>query len=302
MDMSVNLCGMTLKNPVFPASGTFGFGREISAFYDLSRLGALNTKGLTLHARIGNEPPRIAETPSGVLNAVGLQNPGVDAFILNELPFMLRLGPPVIANIAGETVEEFVLLAKRLDDSGISMLEVNVSCPNVQKGGQVFGSDCQSIEAVTRAVKKSTRLPVMVKLSPNVGDIVSMAKAAEASGADAVSLINTLTGMAIDVVSRRPVLANITGGLSGPAVKPVALRMAWQVANAVSVPVVGMGGIFTGEDAAAFLLAGCTAVQVGTAHLRSPTACSYIIDELEDYMIKQGITQLNTLIGALRTD
>jgi dihydroorotate dehydrogenase (NAD+) catalytic subunit len=302
MDLSVNLCGIALKNPIIPASGTFGFGREISSFYDLSRLGALNTKGLTLHPRIGNEPPRIAESPSGVLNAVGLQNPGIDAFLRDELPFMLVQGPPVIANIAGETVEEFALLAEKLDCSGVAMLEVNVSCPNVSKGGRVFGADCQSIEAVTTAVKRSTCLPVMVKLSPNVGDIVSMAKAAESSGADAVSLINTLTGMAIDVATRRSVLANVTGGLSGPAIRPVALRMAWQAVNAVSIPVVGMGGIMTGEDAAAFLLAGCTAVEVGTAHLRSPTACIDILSELETLMQKQGVSSLRTLIGALRTD
>jgi dihydroorotate dehydrogenase (NAD+) catalytic subunit len=300
MQLSVDLCGLKLKNPVIPASGTFGFGREISKFYALSRLGALNTKGLTLEARIGNDSPRIAETPSGILNSVGLQNPGIKAFLCDELPFLLGQGPPVIANIAGESVEEFAQMAGLLDGTGVSMLELNVSCPNVNAGGRVFGADCQSVESVTRAVKRVTSLPIMVKLSPNVGDIAAIAKACESAGADAVSLINTLTGMAVDVRSRRAVLANITGGLSGPAVFPVALRMAWQAAQAVSIPVVGMGGIYSGEDAAAFLMVGCTAVQVGSANLSRPTACIDVLDGLERFMQSENISDVKQLISSFR--
>lgn len=299
MKLSVDLCGVRLKNPIIPASGTFGFGRELAHFYDLSLPGAVATKGLTLRERAGNPPPRIAETPSGILNAVGLQNPGVDAFIAQELPWLLSQGAVVIANIAGGDIEEYCEIARRLDGTGVAILELNVSCPNLQAGGRVFGADCGSVAAVTRAVRAATGKPLMVKLSPNAGDIVSVARAAEQSGADAVSLINTLTGMAIDVHTRRPVLANVTGGLSGPAVRPVALHMAHQTARAVSIPVVGMGGVMTGEDAAAFLLAGCRAVQVGTANLSDPMACPRILGELEEYMRRQAVGDVNELVGAL---
>ncbi|MEG2204545.1 MAG: dihydroorotate dehydrogenase [Oscillospiraceae bacterium] len=297
--LSVTLCGISLKNPIIPASGTFGFGRDFDRFYDISTLGAIATKGLTPAPRIGNPPPRIAETPSGILNAVGLQNPGVDAFLETELPWMLQKGAVVIANIAAPTIEGYCELARKLDGSGIAMLEVNVSCPNVREGGRVFGGDPKSVAAVTAAVRKSTRKPMLMKLSPNVADIADCARAAEAAGADAVSLINTLTGMAIDLRTRRPILANLTGGLSGPAIRPIALRMCYQTAQAVSIPVVGMGGICSGEDAAAFLLAGCTAVQVGTANLADPFACPRILAELEEYLNEQRIGDVNELIGAL---
>lgn len=299
MNFSVNLCGVVLKNPVIPASGTFGFGREFAGFYPLSLPGAVATKGITLRPRAGNPPPRVAETPSGMLNAVGLQNPGVDEFIGRELPWLLSQGAVVVANIAGENAQEYCEIARRLDNTGVAVIELNVSCPNVHDGGRVFGADCGSVAAVTRAVRAATKKPLAVKLSPNVGDIAEVAKAAEEAGADAVSLINTLTGMAIDVHTRRPVLANVTGGLSGPAVRPVALRMAYQAARAVKIPVVGMGGVMTGEDAAAFLLAGCRAVQVGTANLSDPMACPRILKELEEYMKLQGVEDVNELIGAL---
>lgn len=301
-DLSVSLCGITLKNPIIPASGTFGFGHDFARFYDISRLGAVAAKGVTPAERIGNPPVRIVETPSGILNAVGLQNPGIDAFLASELPWMLSKGAPVIANISGNTVEEYCMLAQKLDKSGVSFIEVNVSCPNVHACGRVFGGDPKSILAVTQAVRKCTDKPLMIKLSPNVSDIVEMALSAQEGGADAVSLINTLTGMAIDVNTRRPILANITGGMSGPAVRPVALRMCYQVAQAVSIPVVGMGGIMTGEDAVMFLLAGCTAVQVGTANLADPMACVRIIEELEDYMNRKGIGRVSELVGALITE
>ncbi len=302
MNLSVNLCGISLKNPIISASGTFGFGREFARYYDISRLGAVATKGITPLPRIGNPPARITETPSGILNAVGLQNPGIDAFIQDELPWLLGQGAVVIANVSGNTVEEYAALAQKLDSTGISLLEVNVSCPNVHACGRVFGGSPETIREVTRAVRAATRKPVLVKLSPNVADITEAAKAAEEGGADGLSLINTLTGMAIDTKTRRPVLANLTGGLSGPAVRPVALRMCYQAAQAVSIPVVGMGGVMTGEDAVMFLLAGCTAVQVGTANLADPMACVRILTELEEYMQQNGIADVNELIGGLITE
>lgn len=302
VDLSVSLCGVTLKNPVIAASGTYGFGRDFTRFYDISRLGGISAKGVTPKVRAGNPPVRIAETPSGILNAVGLQNPGIDAFLATELPWMLEQGATVICNISGNTIEEFCNMAQKLDDSGVALIEVNVSCPNIHACGRVFGGDPASILAVTRAVREATDKPIMIKLSPNVSDIAEVAAAAEEGGADAVSLINTITGMAIDVNTRRPVLANVTGGLSGPAVRPVALRMCYQAAQAVSIPVVGMGGIMTGEDAVMFLLAGCTAVQVGTANLADPMACVRIIDELEHYMNCKGIKRVDELVGALITE
>ena len=299
MNLSVNLCGVTLKNPIIPASGTFGFGREFSRYYDIARLGAVATKGITPLPREGNPPVRITETPSGILNAVGLQNPGVDAFIDEELPWLLEQGATVIANVSGNTVDEYAQLAEALDPTGIALLEVNVSCPNVHANGCVFGSNPDTIRDVARAVRAATQKPFLLKLSPNVADIAEAARAAEEGGADGISLINTLTGMAIDIRTRRPVLANVTGGLSGPAVRPVALRMCYQAAKAVSIPVVGMGGIMTGEDAAAFLLAGCTAVQVGTANLSDPMACLRILSELEAFCAEQGIGDVRELIGGL---
>lgn len=302
LDLSVSLCGITLKNPIIPASGTFGFGRDLARYYDIAALGAVATKGLTLAPRAGNPAPRIAETPSGILNAVGLQNPGVEAFLERELPWLLQQGVVVIANIAGGTTAEYRELARRLDDSGAAMLELNISCPNVHAGGRVFGADPQSVAEVTAAVRRQTNKPLMVKLSPNVADIAEAARAAESAGADALSLINTLTGMAVDVKTRRPILANQTGGLSGPAVRPVALRMCHQAARAVKIPVVGMGGVESGEDAAAFLLVGCAAVQVGTANLRDPLACPRILAELEHYMKEQGVERVGDLVGGLITD
>ena len=302
VDLSVTLCGVVLKNPVIPASGTFGFGRDFSKFYDISRLGAVAAKGITPLERIGNPPVRIAETPSGILNAVGLQNPGIDDFLKYELPWMRAQGATVICNISGNTIEEFCWMAEKLNRSDVDFIEVNVSCPNVHAGGKVFGSDPKSVLQVTKAVRQCTNKPILIKLSPNVSDIAEMALAVQEGGADAVSLINTLTGMAIDVNTRRPVLANITGGLSGPAVRPVALRMCYQAAQAVTIPVVGMGGIMSGEDVVMFLLAGCTAVQVGTANLSDPMACLRIIEELEIYMNQKGIVRISELIGALITE
>lgn len=302
VDLSVSLCGITLKNPIIPASGTFGFGHDFAKFFDISHLGAVAAKGITPAERIGNPPVRIVETPSGILNSVGLQNPGIDAFLGTELPWMISKGATVIANISGNTVEEYCMLAQKLDKSDVSFIEVNVSCPNVHACGKVFGSDPNSILSVSKAVRNYTNKPIIIKLSPNVADIVEMALSAQEGGADAVSLINTLTGMAIDINTRRPVLANITGGMSGPAVRPVALRMCYQVSQAVSIPVVGMGGIMTGEDAVMFLLAGCTAVQVGTANLADPMACVRIIDELENYMNRKGIKRVSNLVGALITE
>lgn len=301
-DLSVSLCGVTLKNPIIAASGTYGFGRDFTRFYDISRLGAISAKGVTPKERAGNPPVRIVETPSGILNAVGLQNPGIDAFLETELPWMLEQGATVICNISGNTIEEFCEMTRKLDVSGVAFIEVNVSCPNVHAGGKVFGSDPESILAVTQAVRCCTKKPIMIKLSPNVADIAEMAVAAQEGGADSVSLINTITGMAIDVNTRRPVLGNMTGGMSGPAVRPVALRMCYQVAQAVSIPVVGMGGIMTGEDAVMFLLAGCTAVQVGTANLADPMACVRIVDELVEYMNRKGIKRVEELVGALITE
>ena len=270
MNTEVTLCGIKLKNPVLAASGTFGFGREYNEFYDVGRLGGIVGKGLTLEPREGNDGTRIAETPSGMLNCVGLQNPGVEAFIKDELPFMLGRGCAAIANAAGSTVADYERIAERLDETDVDMIELNISCPNVKNGGMAFGVLPKSVEEVTAAARKHCRKPLMIKLSPNVADIADNARAAEAGGADAVSLINTLTGMAVDLATRRPVLGNVTGGLSGPCVKPVALRMVRQAYKAVKIPVVGLGGISTAADALEFILCGATAVQVGTANIADP--------------------------------
>jgi len=279
------------------ASGTFGFGLEYSDYIDVNQLGALVVKGTTLRPRSGNSGRRITETPAGMLNAIGLENPGVEEFLSNTLPKLAGYDVPVIVNIAGNTVEEYGELASFLSVPGVSAIEINISCPNVKQGGIAFGTDCPSATAVVRAVRDNTSLPVIVKLSPNVTDIVVMAQAVEAAGADAVSLINTLLGMAIDIDSWRPVLGNVVGGLSGPAVKPVALRMVWQVARAVKCPVIGMGGIMTAQDAIEFLLAGASAVAVGTANFVNPRACSEIAAGIQDYLVERGLKDVSQLVG-----
>lgn len=299
IDLSVDLCGVRLKNPVIAASGTFGFGREYDELYDISSLGGVSVKGLSLRPRLGNPPPRIAETPSGMLNAVGLQNPGVERFIEEDLPWLLGKDVAVIANITGTTVEEYARMAERLAPTGVHLLEMNISCPNVHEGGAAFGVRPESVYAITRAVKARARQPLIVKLTPNVADITENALAAEEAGADALSMINTLTGVAVDVRTRRMILANNTGGLSGPAVRPVALRMVWQCAKKVRIPIVGMGGIQSGEDAAAFLLCGARAVMVGTANFTDPLACPRIVRELEGYCASQGVASVGELVGAV---
>lgn len=301
LDTSVTLCGIPFKNPIIPASGTFGNGREFAEYYDLSLLGGISIKGLSMEPRLGNPPPRIAETPFGMLNSVGLQNNGVAYFLENDLPFLRRYDVRVIANIAGHTIEENEALAEALGDQ-VDMLELNVSCPNVKEGGVAFGTQPAMLEKITSAVKKKAKVPLIVKLSPNVTNIVEVAKAAESGGADCLSLINTLIGMRIDVNTRRPILRNITGGLSGPCVKPVGIRMVWQVANAVDLPIIGMGGISTGEDAAEYLLAGASAVSVGTANLIDPNACPRILRELEEYMTSHGVSSVSELVKGVKLD
>ena len=298
-DLSVNLAGVTLKNPVIPASGAFGFGREYEVLYPLCRLGGIATKGTTLQKRDGNPPPRIAETPAGMLNSVGLQNPGIDHFIREELPHLKQSGTAVIANIAGATAEDCAETARRLEGTDVDMIELNISCPNVKQGGAAFGVHCDSAAGVTALVREATTKPLMVKLSPNVTDITEIARAVEAAGADAVSLINTLLGMRIDLKTRRPILKNNVGGLSGPAVFPVAVRMVWQVANAVKIPVVGMGGIATWEDAAEMMMAGATAVQMGAAIFQNPFAPLEVIDGLNRYCDENGIARVSELTGSV---
>ena len=295
--LSVNLCGIELDNPVIPASGTFGFGREFAEFYDINILGTFSFKGTTLHPRFGNPAPRIAEAPAGMLNAVGLQNPGVEHVIAHELPEMKAyFHKPVMANISGFSLEEYVEVARRLDgEAQVGWLEVNISCPNVHGGGMSFGTDPACAAQVTKAVKTVTSKPVIIKLSPNVTDIVSIARACEDAGADGVSLINTLLGLRMNLRTRKPLLANTTGGLSGPAVFPVALRMVYQVANAVKIPVVGMGGVSSAEDVLEMLMAGATAVEVGAANLVNPCACKEIIEALPAAMDKYKIETLRDL-------
>ncbi len=300
IDLTTNLCGVTLKNPVIPASGTFGFGHEYSEYYDLSELGGISVKGLTLHERPGNKPPRIAETPMGILNSVGLQNPGVDVFIEKELPYLRQFDTKIIANISGNSVEDYCVMTDKLCKAGVDLLEVNVSCPNVRAGGKVFGTDPDMVSQITKGVKEHANCPVLVKLSPNVTDIVSIAKSAEDAGADGIALINTLLGMRIDINTRRPILGNIMGGMSGPAVLPVAVRMVYQVRQAVSIPILGMGGISTGEDAVEMLLAGATAVSVGTACLVDPYAPIKIRDGIASYMERHGIEKVSDLSGAVK--
>ena len=295
--LNIKFAGVEFKNPIVMASGTFGFGREYGELYDLSELGGICVKGLTVKPRLGNDPPRIAETPMGMLNSVGLQNPGVDAFIKEELPFLRRFDTVVIANISGNTVEEYVEMTEKLSDAGVDILEVNVSCPNVKAGGMAFGVSIEGVTAVTEAVMKKATVPAMVKLSPNVTDIASIAKAAESSGADAISLINTLLGMRIDTITRKPVLHNNVGGLSGPAIFPVAVRMVWQTASAVKIPVFGMGGIMTGNDAVEMMLAGASLIGVGTACFDDPYAPVRIIKEINDHMENNSIHEVKELVG-----
>ncbi|MDR3332939.1 MAG: dihydroorotate dehydrogenase [Synergistaceae bacterium] len=300
--MKIELCGVGLKNPLIAASGTFGFGREYDELYDISCWGAISVKGITLNPRTGNPPPRIAETASGMLNSVGLQNPGVDAFIRDELPRLVERGIIVIANVSGSTEEEYCEATRRLSDSPVAIVELNISCPNVKQGGAQFGTSAARAHEVTKMVRSCCRQPLMVKLSPNVADIAEISKAVVEAGADVLSLINTITGMAIDTRTRRPVLANITGGLSGPAIKPVALRMVWQAARAVGVPVVGMGGIESGDDVAQFIMAGACAVMIGTANIMDPMAGPRILEEFRVYLESEGITDVRELVGSLVTD
>ena len=299
-DLTVNIAGVEFKNPVVTASGTFGFGREYSEFYPLREIGGLSCKGITLKPRMGNPPPRIAETPSGILNAVGLQNPGVDHFIERDLPWLKEQETVVIANIAGNTPEEYAQMAEKLSESSVDMIEMNISCPNVKHGGVQFGTSCQSVGAITREVRAHCKKPLMVKLSPNVSDIAEIARAAESEGADALSLINTLTGMRIDINTRRPIIRNNTGGLSGPAVFPVAVRMVWQTAGAVKIPVVGMGGISTWRDAVEMMMAGASAIQVGTALFSDPYAPLKIKEGLNRYLDDQGIASVAELAGMVK--
>jgi len=300
-NLNVEIGSLKLKNPVMTASGTFGYGEEYAPYVDLNRLGAIIVKGLSLKPRLGNPSPRIMETPAGMLNAIGLQNVGVKGFIEDKLPYLRQFDTPVIANVYGETVEEYLRVSEFLTAAeGIHALEINVSCPNVKKGGVAFGTDPDMITEVTAGVKKVTDLPVIVKLSPNVTDIAAMAKAAEDGGADAVSLINTITGMSVDVERRIPHLKNITGGLSGPAIKPIALRMVWQAATRVHIPVIGIGGIMSAADALEFLIVGARAIQAGTANFVDPRATISIIEGIEAYMNRHNFVDINEFVGSLK--
>lgn len=300
MNMSVNLAGVELKNPVMTASGTFGSGIEYSNLVDLNRLGAVVTKGVANVPWSGNPTPRIAETYGGMINAIGLQNPGIDVFVERDIPFLKKYDTKIIVNVCGKSKEDYVEVVKRLADEPVDMLEINISCPNVKEGGIAFGQKADAAYEITKAVKAAAKQPVIMKLSPNVTDITEMARAVEAGGADVVSLINTLTGMKIDINRRTFAVANKTGGLSGPAVKPVAVRMVYQVANAVKIPVIGMGGIMTAEDALEFILAGATAVSVGTANFTNPRATVDVIDGIADYMTRNHVEDIAELIGSVK--
>lgn len=300
ISMKTQIAGVEFKNPIIAASGTFGFGREYNNFYDVGRLGGIVSKGLTLEPREGNLPVRIAETPSGMLNSVGLQNPGVEYFIKNELPFMKSTGAVVIANAAGSCESDYVKIVERLSDSDVDMIELNISCPNVKAGGMAFGVEPSGVERIVSAVKKACRKPLIIKLTPNVADIAQNALAAERAGADAISLINTVSGMAVNFKARRPILAAVTGGLSGPAIKPIALRMVYACYKAVKIPIIGMGGIVCGEDAGEFMLCGASAVQVGSANIFTPTAAINILNELTKLMESDNIIDVRTLIGGLK--
>ena len=299
VNLAVNLGGLAMKNPVTTASGTFAAGMEYSDFVDISALGAVTTKGVSLNGWEGNASPRIAEVPSGMLNSIGLQNPGVAHLKSEELPWLREQGATTIVNVSGHSFDEYVQVIEALEDAPVDAYEVNISCPNVDAGGMTLGTHVPSVEKVVSLCREATSRPLIVKLTPNVTDITEIARAAEASGADAISLINTLLGMAIDVKRRRPVLARVVGGFSGPAVKPVALRMVWQCSKAVSVPILGMGGVTTGTDAVEFMLAGATAVAVGTANFMNPQSTVDVIDGIIDYCEEQGVNDVNNLIGAL---
>lgn len=300
IDLSVDIGGFRLKNPVMTASGTFGYGREFDQLIDLNRLGGIIVKGISLAPSKGNPPPRIVETPCGMLNAIGLENVGLDAFISDKIPFLETISAPVFANIYGTTVDEYAQLAHAMDGfDAVAGVEVNISCPNVKAGGVAFGVDPAAAYTVIHTVRRKTNKPVIAKLSPNVTDIVEIARQVAAAGASAISLINTITGMAIDIDTRRPVLANVTGGLSGPAIKPVALRMVWQAAQAVDVPIIGIGGIMSARDALEFLIAGASAVQVGTANFVNPRATMEILDGITSFLVKEGIMNIKDLVGTL---
>ena len=299
-DLRVNFCGVELKNPVTTASGTFGFGHEYGEFYDLGELGGIGVKGLTPEERLGNPAPRIAETPMGILNCVGLQNPGVDRFIAEQIPFLRQYDTRIIANVSGTSVEEYAGIVEKISDADVDLIEMNISCPNVKCGGLTFGTQPKMVEEVVSAAKKVAQEPLIVKLSPNVTDVAEIARAAVSAGADALSLINTLLGMRIDVESRRPILSNIMGGLSGPAVFPVAVRMVYQVHQAVDVPIIGMGGIRSGRDIVEMMLAGASAVAIGTACFADPMAPVKALHELEQFLDDHGIASVTELTGAVQ--
>ena len=301
-DLRVNFCGVELKNPITTASGTFGFGHEYGEFFDLSMLGGIGVKGLTPTERLGNPAPRIAETPQGILNCVGLQNPGIDRFIEEQIPFLRQYDTKIIANVSGNTVEEYEGMVEKISDADVDLIEMNISCPNVKEGGIVFGTVPEAAAEVVRAVKTNTSKMVIAKLSPNVTDIVVMAKAVEAAGADAISMINTLLGTKIDIERQRPVLGNVTGGLSGPAVRPVAVRLVYQVAQAVHIPIIGMGGIMCAEDAIEFMLAGASAVAVGTANFVQPDIAETIAHGMLAYLDRHGAQNISEIVGLALPD
>lgn len=300
MNTKINLAGVELKNPVMTASGTFGSGMEYSEFVDLNKLGAVVTKGVANVPWPGNPTPRIAETYGGMINAIGLQNPGIDVFCERDIPFLKKYDTKIIVNVCGKSERDYVEVVERLAGEPVNMLEINISCPNVKEGGIAFGQNAANIEHITKAIKNVAKQPVIMKLSPNVTDITEMAKAAEAGGADVLSLINTITGMKIDINRQTFAVANKTGGLSGPAVKPVAVRMVYQVANAVKIPIIGMGGIATAEDALEFILAGATAVSIGTANFHNPRTTLEVIEGIEKYMVNKGVSDINDLIGIVK--
>ncbi|MFH1824344.1 MAG: dihydroorotate dehydrogenase [Candidatus Firestonebacteria bacterium] len=302
VDLSVNISKIKMKNPVMTASGTFGFGEEISKIFDIGLLGALVVKGITLKPKLGNKTPRLAETPSGMLNSIGLQNPGVISFIKDKLPKLRNYDVPILINISGKTLDEYVKLTKILnDESGIFGIEVNISCPNVKyKMGRLFAQDEKMVYSITKKVKKASKLPIIIKLSPEVTDIKVMAKAAEEGGADALSLINTITGMAIDINTKRPKLANITGGLSGPAIKPIGVRCVWQAYNTVKIPIIGMGGIMNTDDAIEYIIAGASAIAIGTGNFIDPFTCLKVIEGIENYLVKNKISSVKDLVGKLK--
>ena len=300
--LEINIAGIQMKNPVMTASGTFGYGSEYVDFIDLNQLGAIVVKGITSVPWVGNPMPRIFETPSGMLNAIGLQNVGVDGFIDKKLPYLRNFDVPVIVNICGEQVEEYLEVTEKLDAAnGVAAIELNISCPNLHCGGMSFGVDPKLTDELVKGVREKTTLPLLVKLSPNVTDITVIARAAEGAGADGLSVINTALGMAIDINTRRPQLANVTGGLSGPAIKPIALRMVWQVYNAVSIPIIGMGGIMTGDDAVEFFIGGASAVAVGTANFINPRASLDVVDGIQEYLERYGMCSIEELVGSLET-